>query len=214
MVKKMFFPLSFFLLIVFYTVGVWGMVWSEHPDEFVKLTPLNLLITTLLLFGNHEKWTSNLRASLVSIAVMGFAIEAVGVNTGVIFGEYTYGNTLGVQFFNTPLMIGVNWTILSYCSVMITRDLFKIQPKWMIALIAALLMVALDVVIEPVAVETDMWTWSSVSIPLTNYIAWFLIAFVFNFTLVNFFKPEMKNKLALPVYLVQFIFFIVILKMR
>jgi putative membrane protein len=42
------------------------------------------------------------------IAVAGFFIEAIGVNTGLIFGNYVYKTTLGWKFLETPLIIGVN----------------------------------------------------------------------------------------------------------
>jgi putative membrane protein len=50
------------------------------------------------------------------IAVAGFFIEAIGVNTGLIFGNYVYKTTLGWKFLETPLIIGVNWILLT-CSV-------------------------------------------------------------------------------------------------
>jgi bisanhydrobacterioruberin hydratase len=211
MPSKLFFPVSFVLLIIFYGVGVWGMVWSKNPDEFAKLTPLNLLITAALLLSNHQLWTKKLVFILAIIGIAGFVTEAIGVNTGIIFGEYAYGNTLGVKLFNTPLIIGLNWVILSYSTVVIVRTVFRVSSNLLAALLSAGLMVALDIVIEPVAILTDMWSWSSVEVPLKNYMAWLVIAFVFNFVLTRFITNSTVNKMALPVYSVQFLFFSIIL---
>jgi uncharacterized membrane protein len=211
MKSTMIFPISLVVLIIFYTVGVWGMNWSDNPSDFVRLTPLNLLLTATILFLNHHIWNKPLVIALLVVGCLGFFIEVVGVNTGVVFGEYSYGLSLGLKLFNTPLIIGLNWVILSYCTVVIVRNTLKIQPKWLAAFIAAVLMVLLDFVIEPVAISTDMWTWQMSSVPVTNYIAWFLIAFVFNFVVVSFFDSQMRNKMALPVYLVQLLFFTIIL---
>ena len=38
--------------------------------------------------------------------------EAIGVNTGLLFGTYEYGANLGFKIFGVPLIIGVNWTVL------------------------------------------------------------------------------------------------------
>ena len=43
-------------------------------------------------------------------------------------------------------------------------------------LLTALLMVGLDVMIEPVAIALDFWQWSGGNIPLQNYVAWFITA--------------------------------------
>ncbi len=195
-------------------MGVWGMVWSDNPSEFVRLTPLNLIITAALLFGNHQRWSKNMLFTLLFIAVAGFVIEAIGVNTGVIFGEYSYGETLGLKLFNTPLIIGLNWVILSYSTVVIAATVFKIKSRLFVALLSAVLMVLLDVVIEPVAIMTDMWSWSTDSVPLLNYGAWFIIAFVFNFALSQFINQSTNNKMALPTYGVQILFFSLILLLR
>ena len=50
------------------------------------------------------------------IFLLGFVVEVVGVQTGLIFGSYSYGATLGVKLFDTPLLIGLNWIFVSYSS--------------------------------------------------------------------------------------------------
>jgi putative membrane protein len=42
--------------------------------------------------------------------------------------------------------------------------------------LAGLLTVAFDWIMEPVAIRLDYWTWAGGDIPLQNYLAWFLIA--------------------------------------
>jgi putative membrane protein len=54
------------------------------------------------------------------IAILAFIVEALGVKTGNIFGQYSYGNNLGPAVAGTPLLISVNWLMLIYCSIIIT----------------------------------------------------------------------------------------------
>ncbi|MFN2335752.1 MAG: carotenoid biosynthesis protein, partial [Bacteroidales bacterium] len=60
----------------------------------------------------------------IAIAVTSFLIEAVGVNTGRIFGTYTYGKALGPALWNTPVIIGLNWFLLIYCTNVISRQIW------------------------------------------------------------------------------------------
>jgi putative membrane protein len=52
---------------------------------------------------------------VASVFVIGFFSETVGVKTGLIFGEYSYGKALGFQWMQVPLLIGLNWFIIIYC---------------------------------------------------------------------------------------------------
>jgi uncharacterized membrane protein len=45
---------------------------------------------------------------------------------------------------------------------------------------AALLMVALDVLIEPVAVALDFWQWENAVIPIQNFVMWFANGFYYS----------------------------------
>jgi len=60
--------------------------------------------------------------------------------------------------------------------------------------------------IEPVAMAYDFWDWTNDIVPLQNYIAWYMIAFVL---LVCFYKLEIaiKNKVAVALLVLQFLFF-------
>jgi len=52
-----------------------------------------------------------------------------------------------------------------------------VQSDVLAAIFGAALMVGLDFLIEPVAVELDFWRWNQDSIPLSNYAGWFGVAF-------------------------------------
>ncbi len=66
----------------------------------------------------------------------------------------------------------------------------------------------LDFLIEPVAIRDDYWHWIDGSIPIKNYITWFLLSVVMLFIFEKFrFK---KQGLAGPVLLAaQFVFFVI-----
>ena len=127
---------------------------------------------------------------------IGFIVEVIGVNTALLFGEYTYGNVLGIQVKNVPLIIGVNWFIVMYCCGITTYTLFKkalsklaIETKTptqslkaiSVIIDGATIAVFLDWIMEPVAIKLGYWHWKTDVIPFYNYLCWFVFAFKYFF---------------------------------
>ena len=191
--------------VIFYLVGITGMLIPFTFPLFVKLIPLALLLSTLGFLVFHPNYSVKTWLLFVVIYLAGFFVEVVGVNTGRIFGTYSYGESLGISIFNTPLIIGINWLLLVYLTSS-TTELLKVSSGIKIFLASAI-MLGYDIIIEPLAPKLDMWTWANNNIPLRNYIAWFVLALVFT-SLVKIAGVKTRNKLA-PVLLVcQLLFFI------
>lgn len=208
------------ILLWVYGVGLTGMLLPFTRELFMMITPINLLFAALFLFwGNRPA-----RKVLITgtfIAVASFFVEAAGVNTGKIFGTYVYGRTLGPALLNTPLIIGLNWFLLIYCTNVISRQLWDRMPvnagereprltkSLFIIITGSLLMVLYDIILEPAAVRLDMWSWECGIIPLRNFLAWFLLSALFH-TMVRVWGEEEPNERALPLFVVQMGFFAVI----
>lgn len=197
-----------YLLLLFYAVGVAGMVFDLTRPLFIQLIPFALLLSTFLLIINH-KGTKSLRMAIVFavLYLAGYFIEVLGVNTGLIFGEYTYGSGLGWKELNTPLMIGVNWVVLVYTSAAILQSVGWKTPAVVIG--GATMMLIYDLILEQVAPLMDMWTWSATNVPIQNYLSWWIIAAIMHLT-VALNRLKFSNKLALSVILIQYIFFTII----
>ena len=213
-------PKSTEILLWVYGVGLAGMLLPFSRGLFTAITPLNLLFALLWLFWG--KWPARQVVITGSvIAVASFFIEAAGVNTGKIFGVYAYGNTLGPKLLNTPLIIGVNWFLLIYCTNVISRQLWKwitdcqegsctgLMRSMFIIVTGSLLMVFYDLLLEPAAVRLDMWSWECGIIPLRNFLAWFSLSLAFHI-LIRYRGEEEINPRALPLFAVQLGFFAVI----
>jgi putative membrane protein len=194
------------IVIIYYFVGLVGMIIPATHELFKDLTPFSLLLSIFLLYLYHDSFRVRFWLASLLILVLGFLIEVVGVETGLLFGEYSYGDTLGPRLFHTPLMIGVNWLMLVYCSLYIVRK--YIDMPYFRAIVAAALMVVYDFALEPSAIYLGMWSWSEGAVPLQNYLAWFIIAFLLNFLADRLDLPARKNKLALPLFFIQLVFFI------
>jgi len=159
-----------------YAAGVIGLQLPVLAPFFEPLAPLNLAISLALLLFYHQDWQPSFRVFALLAIIIGYGVEVVGVHTGLIFGEYAYGNGLGPQLLNVPPVIGLNWLMLAYCCGSVS-DKFRV-PTILKVLIASTMMVTLDYCIEPVAVRLDFWTWFDQPIPAQNYIAWWVVSFV------------------------------------
>ncbi len=194
-----------YFFVLYYLVGLVGLILPFTRDMFISLMPLTLLLSTAILLFFHGRWRSTDAIVLLFIALTGYLIEVLGVLTGHVFGIYWYGNALGFQLFNTPLIIGLNWMMLAYCVFAIMESAKLFWP--LKALTAAILMVAYDFVMEPVAMQLDMWDWAGGVVPMQNYQAWFIISLVF-LSAMHLAKVKTNNRVAPWLFGVQFAFFV------
>lgn len=203
---------SAIVLSVLYLVGALGIPSSVLGPVLLPLSPLQLLLTvSTLIFFQPEKslrfWAVSLFVFMASIAV-----EIAGVSTGLIFGAYFYGDSLGPKVWDVPIIIGVNWVLLVIGTAMVSEKLSS--NRWLRSVIGASIMVSLDLLIEPLSGYLDFWHWEGNEIPLQNYLAWWLIAFsfqlIFQFVYSARKRPSASNPIALPVITLQFLFFLLI----
>ncbi|WP_328418903.1 carotenoid biosynthesis protein [Micromonospora sp. NBC_00389] len=169
------------------------------------LTVATVVLGWLLSVG-HALLSRGLRAAAALVAVAtggGFAIEAIGVATGVPFGSYDYSGELGPKLAGVPLIIPLAWTWMAW-------------PAWLAAVrltggngstaggngstaggsgstadrrvrrvaLAALGLAAWDLFLDPQMVAEGYWTWRNATpalpglpgIPVSNYLGWLLFA--------------------------------------
>ena len=193
------------VLLILHGVGVLGFSIEGWKPLFETLTPFNLLITNLLLGFFHKTWTRRFESWAALCFLAGFLVEVAGVQTGLIFGEYAYSGVLGPRLLGTPLLIGLNWLMLVYVSGVLCE---KISGKpLVVAALGASLMTAMDLIMEPVAIKLNFWSWFGQNPPLQNFIAWWLIAFVLILGFALLSKRTVKNPLAGWVLAAQLLFF-------
>jgi putative membrane protein len=75
--------------------------------------------------------------------------------------------------------------------------------------LGAALMTLYDFFMEPVAMAYDFWHWKNSIIPMQNYFAWFVFAFLFHLLLNSVSKPA-KNRIASSLFAIQGVFFLVL----
>jgi len=193
-------------MVLFHLVGLYGFLNSELEVLFKALVPYHLLLMLALLVVSTGDYAVNIRIFAIIVYLSGFFIEVAGVNTGLIFGNYSYGDALGLKLFSTPLLIGVNWLILVYCTGVFLEQ-FKLNSSLLFSLLGALILLGIDFLIEPIAIRFDYWSWTGGEIPLQNYLGWY----VFSFLLFGIFRRldfQKQNKAAIVLLFAQAGFFL------
>ena len=137
-----------------------------------------LLAGLIVLLGARTRRDA---AALAAVAAFGFAVEAVGVRSGVPFGEYVYTGALQPQLLGVPVVMGLAWMSLVAFASDFTGRLRL--PAWPAAAVAALLTTACDLVIDPLAAnQFGYWTWARAGIyygiPFTNFVGWFVTSLI------------------------------------
>jgi putative membrane protein len=167
--------ISVFIIWLFHLCGMVGISYG-NKDFFLAFTPINLFISFVLLFVNQKQLESKELKSAFLIFFIGMVSEILGVNYGLIFGDYVYLDNLGVKILGVPVLIGVNWIILTFITGSLSSFIFK--NKYVSIFMGAILMIGLDLLIEPVAPLLGFWIFDLQKVPLQNYIGWFVIGII------------------------------------
>ena len=148
--------------------------------------------------------------------VIAFAAEYSSTRNGFPFGLYSYIETTRDQelwFSNIPFLDPISFSFLSYVSYTLSLFLWcplkkrgwdiRLEEKntskhsWRVILTGAVLMMMLDVVIDPVSYLGDRWFLGQIytyqeqgeyfNIPLTNFGGWFVVGttILFCFTRID-----------------------------
>ena len=147
--------ISIFIIWLVHISGLLGMVFYDL-DFFAGYTSLNLFLMSIILFANIKLNNKNQIFALLLIFLIGMLSEFIGVNYGLIFGEYIYGNNLGFKLFGVPFLIGLNWVILTVICANIASILIKNNSIIQIIILGTLLMLFMDFVMEPIAPKLDL----------------------------------------------------------
>jgi putative membrane protein len=205
---RLLFGKEYISIFIIWLVTISGSIgiWLGYGDWFLPKTVFNQLIGVTLLFWNFPMkngWKS--LAIWTSVYLIGITVEIIGVNTGILFGDYSYGDNLGPKIVGVPPLIGFNWIVLTFLTGTIAKRF--IRYKWPAIIFGAVMMVGLDFFIEPVAPIFDYWSWQDGFAPLKNFTHWFFVSLLMQVIVVND-LPEKNNSLPIHHFVSQVLFFV------
>jgi carotene biosynthesis associated membrane protein len=148
-----------------------------------------LTVLAVLLFfaasASHAAASRSRRtaAALVALACGGgLAVEAVGIRTGLPFGEYYYTGGLGPSLAGVPLVIPLAWAMMAWPAHVVAARLTASRPARVAVAAAAL--ASWDLFLDPQMVDAGHWRWMYPTpalpgvpdVPLSNYLGWAVVA--------------------------------------
>ena len=203
MILKNKISISIFIIWLFNISGILGIL-SSNSEWFLKLTPINLSMYVILIIWCAEHIRNTFLLAFFIPFVIGFITEYLGVNYGLIFGSYSYGDNLGLKLAGVPLMICVNWAVLT----IITADISSILHKniFVQSLLGGFIMMLLDLMIEVSAPRFDFWAFENSVIPIKNYVAWFIIGSIAHY-LYRQVNTNTNKKVSIHIFVAITIFF-------
>lgn len=191
-----------------YIVGIIGHLTSPLLTYMKLLTPLTLLLTGgVVLFSSMNKASKNFILWVLVTYITTLLLEVIGVKTGLVFGSYRYGDTLGFKFLDVPMIIGFNWTMVILGAILLSEKIFN--KKKFIIISASVLATIFDFFMEPTAIKLGYWNWSNIFVPIQNYLAWFIISLAFTILYLRM-GINLKSDLPIKFFVTQFIFFIIL----
>jgi putative membrane protein len=216
--------LALFIALLFHVAGAIGILFTPYKNWFIQNTPVNLLVMAALLVITQKQKNIYFFVFLFISFIAGFVIEYSGINTGLIFGHYKYGNVLGLKVLGVPVIISVNWFIVMYCAGVATqfyenKMLKRIEAKGLtiqpnvqrisFVIDASLLAVFFDWVMEPVAGKLGYWQWNGDNIPFYNYVCWLVVSALL-LALFQKLPFNKRNIFAVHLFIIQVLFFLVL----
>ena len=164
-------------IFLFFLILLFGGIFAEL--EYIKETPswapnLFMLVGSLLILLYSNRKLSYL---LLSIGLLGFIYEILGVKIGILFGSYNYSEVFNLKLFSVPIVMISAWIIIVNFSLSFIEN---IKNKAFI-LYGPLIMVIIDLVIDPIAViGLEIWIWDEegpyYGIPNHNFLGWFFLS--------------------------------------
>src|SRR5580698_7041026 len=100
-------------------------------------------------------------------AFISYVLEETGVRTGFIYGHYHYNNILGPKLSYVPIIIPLAWFMMIYPSWRVAGVLARsinsdsLLGRSTKALIAAMVMTAWDMVMDPGNTAACLWVWGA-----------------------------------------------------
>jgi putative membrane protein len=212
---------SLFIALLFHITGLLGILFTPYSEWFINNTPVVLLTMFLLLTNSQIKsFKAYIIFSFIAF-ITGMVTEIIGVNTGLLFGHYKYGQVLGPKIYGVPFLIGLNWFVIVYCAgALLTQGVELLQNKLNIKItkfVASIFMIiggatiasCFDFILEPVAAKLHFWSWENGQIPLLNYLCWFIIS-AFLLGVKMYFKTIRINIFAISLLIIQALFFLML----
>lgn len=142
---------------------------------------------------------------------LGFLFEFIGVKYGIPFGKYEYILLQSTTILSVPIPVAIAWGIYIVVTYQVCKyflNKFYIESDFLTYIVTPLLMVNIDITIDPLMVDLGLWKWVDdipiklLGIPITNFIGWYVVSLLILITYLNMHKSNKTDVVARPLGIV------------
>lgn len=144
--------------------------------------------------------------SLLALAVYAYIVEYIAVKSGFPYGQFEHGYKIGYKIADTvPWTVPFAWTPLVLASFALGSRFAK-GSRLGTLLVSALLLVAIDLMLDPGAVAQGFWLysrdglaalpvlgWRFYDVPVSNFLGWLLSGFGASWVLMMSLPDQFKQ---------------------
>jgi len=208
--------------IFFFISGFFVAKFPVKP-ELAWVSSIFVLIMALSSYVALCKWLGIKRGVLLlaSLALYAICVEYIAVKTGLPYGEFQHFDKIGYRLFDTvPWTVPFAWSPLILASYALAFR--KAQSLRARLFVSALILVGIDLLLDPGTVAQKFWlyshsgilnfpplSWRFYDVPLSNFLGWLLSGFFASFV---FWKvlPQEKRGVLPPRGLMSSAFLVVV----
>lgn len=195
------------------------IAWRFSGPSYVVLGALSMLF----FLGATVGWRRAIMVAAAACAIS-LAAELIGTGTGLPFGDYQYTPLLGYRIGGrVPFPIPLSWFYMVTASIAIVIRLTPVarfrRAPWRTAALAALVLLAWDVAMDPAMVRTAHWLWGGgdwlrdvrpawiaaffthavwYGMPLSNWFGWYLTGIIIARVLLAILPPDEIHRNVAP----------------
>jgi isopentenyl-diphosphate delta-isomerase len=194
------------------------------PPSLAWVSGINVILFAVPAFWATKMWLGWRDALLLwaILGVLALTIETSAIITGFPYGHFGYSELLGAKIFGyVPWTVFLAWTPLVIGAYAVAATVFREQfsvlsfefPVRLFRIVlTAIILVALDLVLDPGAVKLGFWQYDGggffYGVPLSNFLGWLFSGAIAGIVLEMFFAFK-RPLLPVPVQLISSAFFIV-----
>jgi uncharacterized membrane protein len=145
------------------------------PPALYELAAAPAAFLLVFLHARRALGAGRAAVELLVLVGYGYLLERVAI---AVFASHVYGSSWRLAPAGVPLAVAATWAAVIVSAMALAGRLAGPSP-FARALVAALLGISLDLLMEPVAVARGLWAWtppgSWLGVPIGNFVGWAVI---------------------------------------
>jgi putative membrane protein len=161
----------------FFATAFFALRFPETPGAGSYVSTFAIALPSLLALFRYLG-PARAALSLLALSAFGYAVEMVGVATGLPYGTFYYGDALGQKALGlVPYLLPISYAPLVLGAVAASwKDGSGPNHRTHLILRSTLLLALVDGVLDPGAASLGFWVWPEggayYGVPLSNYAGW------------------------------------------